>query len=147
VKTANFIGISNEQVSVKIAFDYRLKRDDRHNKTPARLRTGVYFKVCCFFQVHCFARCNFLLVNRVCTVLFRCSCALLFTWFFLFPDELFFLKFTARSGLCSLIYLLPRAKQLDLSVTISRYIGLAPFSFRRMTLKWFRVSFSVFLSG
>ena len=59
-----------------------------------------------------------------------------------FADTLFSLKFTARSGLCSLIYqIFPRAKQLDLSVTISRYIGLAPFSYRSLTLEWFRVSF------
>jgi len=70
----------------------------------------------------------------------RALCSLL--RFFSFPVELFFLKFIARSGLCSLIYqILPRAKQLDLSVTISRYIGLAPFSSRSMTLKWFRVPF------
>jgi hypothetical protein len=61
----------------------------------------------------------------------------LYFGFLVLPMSYFF-EFVARWGLCSQIYqILPRAKQLDHSVTISWYIGLAPFSFRKLTLKWF----------
>lgn len=91
-----------------------------------------------FLQVLCFARCNFLFWKP--GLLYPVPIIVRFALYFVsfVSAELFFLKFTARSGLCSLIYqMLLRAKQTDLSVTVSRYIGLAPFSFRSMTLVWF----------
>ena len=47
-KTASFFQIHTAQVSVKIPFPVGLRNNTGHDKTPARLRTGVYFKVCCF---------------------------------------------------------------------------------------------------
>ena len=139
-KNAISTQIQTAQLSVKMLLAHVLKNGPENNKdTGTSLYRCVFLCMLFLLQVHCFARWFCLLENRVCSVWFRCSCVLLFSLGILISSlELFFLKFNARSGLCSLIYqILPRAKQMNLSVTVSRYIGLAPFSFRSITLVWF----------